>query len=212
MSQELAEEHELPPGLQLRIFPRGWLLKPFPSVDIATRQWRFEIRVFLLLDGNFNARVGADHNSWPTCLGHFGIGKMNENGQFLLEFCCYYGLCVSNTFFNMKLQHSVSWRHPRSKHWHQLDLILTRRSSLPSILITHSYQGADCDTDPSLVCNRVKLWIKRLYHTKKEGRPCIDISKFKEKWGICPSAWGNPSRPRWGKCTWTMGAFQESCV
>ena len=27
------------------------LLKPFPSVDIATRQWWFEIGVFLLLDG-----------------------------------------------------------------------------------------------------------------------------------------------------------------
>ena len=111
----------------------------------------------LFILGDFNARVGADNNSWPTCLGRFGIGKMNENGQRLLEFCCYYGLCVTNTFFNTKLQHRVSWRHPRSKHWHQLDLILTRRSSLPSTTITCSYQSADCDTDYSLVCCRVKL-------------------------------------------------------
>ncbi|XP_078233697.1 F-box/LRR-repeat protein 2 isoform X2 [Pogona vitticeps] len=64
--------------------------------------------LFILRD--FNTRVGAHHNSWPNCLGRFGIGKMNENGQRLLEFCCYYGLCVSNTFFNTKLQHRVSWR------------------------------------------------------------------------------------------------------
>uniref|UniRef100_A0ABM5FP43 Craniofacial development protein 2-like n=1 Tax=Pogona vitticeps TaxID=103695 RepID=A0ABM5FP43_9SAUR len=106
---------------------------------------------------------------------------MNENGQHLLEFCCYYGLCVSNTFFNTKLQHRVSWRHPRSKHWHQLDLILTRCSSLPNIMITRSYQSADCDTDHSLVCSRVKLRTKRLYYTKKEGRPRIDISKTRNQ-------------------------------
>ena len=29
---------------------------------------------------NFNAKAGADHSSWPFCLGHNGIGKMNENG------------------------------------------------------------------------------------------------------------------------------------
>ena len=34
----------------------------------------------LVLLGNFNARVGADNDSWPSCLGPFGVGKMNENG------------------------------------------------------------------------------------------------------------------------------------
>ena len=27
----------------------------------------------LLIFGDFNARVSADHSSWPTCLGYFGI-------------------------------------------------------------------------------------------------------------------------------------------
>ncbi|XP_076449088.1 uncharacterized protein LOC143285578 [Babylonia areolata] len=84
---------------------------------------------------------------------------------------------ISNTFFNTKHQHRVSWRHPRSKHWHQLDLILTRRVNLSSIKITRSYQSADCDTDYSLVCSSVKLHAKRLHHTRKEGRPRIDTSK-----------------------------------
>ena len=30
--------------------------------------------------GGFNARVDADHDSWPSCLGQFGVGKANENG------------------------------------------------------------------------------------------------------------------------------------
>ena len=31
----------------------------------------------LVLLGDFNARVGADNDSWPSCLGPFGIAKMN---------------------------------------------------------------------------------------------------------------------------------------
>ena len=41
--------------------------------------------------GDFNARVGADHDSWPSCLGQFGVGKMNENEQRLLELCTILG-------------------------------------------------------------------------------------------------------------------------
>ena len=50
---------------------------------------------------------------------------MNENGQRLLELCTFHDLCITNSF-HTKPQHKVSWRHPRSKHWHQLDLILVR--------------------------------------------------------------------------------------
>ena len=131
---------------------------------------------FLYILGDFNARVGADHQSWPTCLGMFGIGKMNSNGQRLLELCCHHNLCITNTFFHTKPQHKVSWRHPRSKHWHQLDLIITRRSCLPEIKLTRTYHSADCDTDHSLVCSKVKLQAKRLCHSRAEGRARIDVS------------------------------------
>ncbi|XP_022797664.1 craniofacial development protein 2-like [Stylophora pistillata] len=51
----------------------------------------------LILLGDFNARVGNDQGSWPDCLGHFGVGKCNENGQRLLELCTYHHLYkVSN--------------------------------------------------------------------------------------------------------------------
>ncbi|XP_069185455.1 craniofacial development protein 2-like [Procambarus clarkii] len=77
--------------------------------------------VFLL--GDFNTRIGSDHSSWPSCLDQFGFGKMNENGQCLLEFCCRHDLCITNSFFNTKPQHMVSRRHLLRI---RKDLILTR--------------------------------------------------------------------------------------
>ncbi|XP_047483313.1 craniofacial development protein 2-like [Penaeus chinensis] len=107
----------------------------------------------LYLLGDFNARVGADHEAWLSCLGAYGRGKINDNGQRLLELCCYHGLCVTNTFPCKEID-QVSWRHPRSRHWHQLDLVLTRRKDLASVLLTRTYHSADCDTDHSLVASK----------------------------------------------------------
>ncbi|KAI8512329.1 hypothetical protein Bbelb_089680 [Branchiostoma belcheri] len=131
----------------------------------------------LYLLGDFNARVGADQESWPRSIGHFGIGKLNENGQRLLEICSYHDLCVTNTFFATKPRHRVSWCHPRSRRWHQLDLIITRRLSLNSVLTTRSYHSADCDTDHSLVGSKVRLQPRRIYRSKQKGRPRINTAR-----------------------------------
>uniref|UniRef100_H3A5L3 Endonuclease/exonuclease/phosphatase domain-containing protein n=1 Tax=Latimeria chalumnae TaxID=7897 RepID=H3A5L3_LATCH len=108
----------------------------------------------LCLLGDFNARVGADNNSWPDCLGYFGIGKMNINGQRLLEFCTQNQLCITNSYFAGKGCHKVSWRHPRSGHWHQLDLVIVKRKDLPSVQKTRTFHSADCDTDHSLIISK----------------------------------------------------------
>ena len=73
-----------------------------------------------------------------------------------------------------KPQHKVSWRHPRSKQWHQLDLVLTRCTNLGNVKLTRSYQSADCDTDRSLVCCKVNFKAKRVDHAKIEGRHRIN--------------------------------------
>ena len=117
---------------------------------------------------------------WPCCLGQFGFGKMNENGQRLLELCTYHDLCIANSYFRTKPRHNVSWRHPRSKHWHQMNLILFRRAALKNVLHTRSYHSADCNTDHSLVCCKVRLQPKRFHRTKKQGNPRIEVSKMSQ--------------------------------
>ena len=139
----------------------------YESLDTVVSKIPEAEHIYLL--GDFNGRVGADPESWPNVLGHHGIGKMNENGQRLLELCCYRKLCVTNTYFQNKACHKVSWRHPRSKHWHQLDMIITKRDSLNNVCNTRSYQSAGCDTDHSLIATEVKLKKKRVSSLKEKG-------------------------------------------
>ena len=105
---------------------------------------------------------------------------MNENGQRLLEQCTFHNLCIKNSLFSTKPQHKVSWRHPRSKHWHQLDLILVRCTAIKNVLYTRSYHSANCDTDHSLVCCRIRMQPKKLHRTKTKGIPRIDVSKMSQ--------------------------------
>ena len=130
--------------------------------------------------GDFNARVGADHDSWPSCPGQFGVGKMNENGQRLVKLCTFHDLRITNSFFRTKPQHRVSWRHPRSKHWNQLDLILVRRAAINNVLHTRSYHSADCDTDHSLVCCKIRMQPKKFNRTRTKGIPRIDVFKMSQ--------------------------------
>ena len=63
------------------------------------------------LFGDFNARVGSDYTTWSDCLEHFGIGKMNDNGQRLLGVLLLPQVCIITTFFKTKPCHKMSSRH-----------------------------------------------------------------------------------------------------
>lgn len=64
---------------------------------------------------------------------------------------------------------SASWKHPRSNHWHQLDLVITKRHSLNSLCNTRAYHSTDCDTDNSLIASKIKLKRKELHCSKKKS-------------------------------------------
>uniref|UniRef100_A0A0L8FT94 Endonuclease/exonuclease/phosphatase domain-containing protein n=1 Tax=Octopus bimaculoides TaxID=37653 RepID=A0A0L8FT94_OCTBM len=114
----------------------------------------------LVLLGDFNTRVGADHDYRLRCLGQYGVGNMNENGQWLLELS----------------QHRISWSHPHSGHWHQLDLIITRPKHLRNVHLIQSFQSADYDIDHCLVCCNLKSQPKVMHNAKLPGKQHINIT------------------------------------
>ena len=134
----------------------------------------------IILLGDFNARVGTDHETWKP-LGPHSIGKMNDNGLLLLQLCAQLDLAITNTFFHQKKEHRYTWFHPRSKHGHTLDHIITRHRDLQNFCKVRVMRGADCDTDHMMIRAKLRVRIRKKIRSPGVKVPKrIDVSKLKD--------------------------------
>ena len=62
----------------------------------------------VILLGDFNSRVGRNHDIWHGVIGHHGVGNMNSSGLRLLSLCSELGLAIINTFFQLRDMHNTS--------------------------------------------------------------------------------------------------------
>ena len=113
----------------------------------------------LNLLGDFNARVGTDHQIWEGVIGTEGTGKRNSNGFLFLKKCAEHELLITNTVFRLPTRNKTSWMHPRSKHWHLIDHVIVRRKDRQDVRVTKTMCGADCWTDHRLVVSKLNLRI-----------------------------------------------------
>ena len=114
----------------------------------------------IILLGDFNARVGRNHDIWHGVIGHHGVSNMNSSGFRLLSLFSELGLAITNTFFQLCDMHKTSWMHPRSKHWHLIDYIIVRRRDLNEQQITRAMRGAECSTDHRLIRSTLRLAVR----------------------------------------------------
>ena len=134
----------------------------------------------ILLLGDFNARVGGDHETW-NALGKFGLGKMNSNGLHLLQLCTEFELAICNTFSHQKDTHKATWIHPRSKHGHILDYVIIRKRDLQDVCTVRVMRGAECGTDHRLIRGKMNLHIMRKKRSEGVNLPKrIDVSGLKD--------------------------------
>ena len=137
----------------------------------------------LVVLGDFSARVGRDHLLWYGLIGKHGHGNCNANGRLPLGLCTEHDLTVTNTLFRLPLRQKTTWRHPRSKHWHTLDYVLTRKRDIKDVCITRSMPGADdCWTDHRLLLSRLRMNIRvpPRHPTSSRLQRRFDCHKLKE--------------------------------
>jgi len=133
----------------------------------------------LVILGDFNARVGTNHNVWAGVVSRHGLGNANSNGIRLLNLCSEFGLVITNILFQQQNQRKATWMHPRSKHWHLIDFVIVRACDISDVLLTRAMRDAECWTDHRLVVSKLQ-WSIRPPIRKQKPQKRLNIRACKD--------------------------------
>jgi len=120
----------------------------------------------LVVMGDWNAVVGEEKVNNVT--GAYGLGKRNERGERLLEFCAKHNLIITNTCFDHHRRRRYTWKMPGDINRYQIDYIMVKNRFKNQVKESRSYPGADIDSDHNLVMMKCELKFKRITGKKKE--------------------------------------------
>ena len=138
----------------------------------------------LVVMGDFNAQIGNGCHAplYPEVLGkHGSSNKISKNGEHLLHFCSVHRLQVTNTLFQHKHIHKVTWYSPDNRTQNMIDYILVNSSGCNKVMNTRVFRGAVIDSDHKLVCSVLHLDVKKQHHKpdSRSHRPLYDEGKLK---------------------------------
>ena len=105
--------------------------------------------------GDLNAKVGnvTDFN----IIGNYGLGKQNERGQRLIEFCKENNMVIMNTWFQQLLCRLCTWKGPGDISRNQIDYIMINKRFRNCVKQARTYPGADINSDHNPVTIKFKL-------------------------------------------------------
>ena len=144
-------------------------------------------RDYLLIAGDFNAKVGREWDKYGENMGRYGKGEVNSNGKELLEFCNRQNLVITNTLFRHKMAHRSTWESPvtttdtnrRNPYRNQIDFILVRKEHQNTIKDARSHNGLMTFTDHRLV--RTKINLRKLHTEKQKTKPKTALEKLQNQ-------------------------------
>ena len=80
---------------------------------------------YVVVMGDMNAVVGEGREG--SVVEEFGLGKRNERGERLIEFCNSNKMMVTNTWFQQEKRRRYTWKNPGARKRFQIDYILVKQ-------------------------------------------------------------------------------------
>lgn len=139
-----------------------------------------------ILMGDFNAKVGKEKTLNVT--GEFGLGKRNERGNRLIQFCQEEEYVISNTLYKLPERRLYTWKSPQDKAdnvtRNQVDYIMINKRFKSSLINVKTYPGADVPSDHNLLMARVRIRLasNKIKRTRNQlNLANLDNTKIKEE-------------------------------
>lgn len=136
-------------------------------------------RTSFFIVGDFNSKMGQKSID-IKCIGHFGRGRRNVNGQQLVEFSDAHGLTATNTMFMHRASHRTTWQGSRRdltsgklvNIYNQIDYIFVPFSQVNLVTNARSYSGTTTNSDHRLVVTTTAILpnYKRAFGNKVQAK------------------------------------------
>ncbi|BHF85091.1 hypothetical protein SprV_1002824900 [Sparganum proliferum] len=180
-----ADEHILQVNLnRLEEWSSRWLLRFNVAgfVWVQSRVERLPRRDLLIVAGDWTGRTGPGDPTTSHLLGRFGLGSRCENGERLLNFADRNRLLVTNTCFQHRQKHLLTWYSNDGRTASQIDYILVSSRFRSWVHDSRSMRGAETGnaygSDHVLVRARLKV---HLSSAPKMPRPRrLDVAKIRQ--------------------------------
>ena len=141
--------------------------------EIARLLDKIPQRDYVFLNGDFNARVGGLNISSPKVVGRNTMGKFNDRGQKLVDFCTRHNLAITNTMFQKRRLHT--WTSPKG-NLHQIDFMLVRQRHIKAIHDSEALNLPDI-SDHRLIRSKLKLNFS--WYKPKQNLAKFDLAQLK---------------------------------
>nr|VZI49150.1 unnamed protein product [Spirometra erinaceieuropaei] len=143
---------------------------------------RLPRRDLLIVAGVWNGRTGPGDPTTSHVLGRFGLGSPCENGDRLLNFADQNRLLVTNTCFQHRKKHLLTWYSNDGRTASQIDYILVSSRFRSWVHDSRSMRGAETGnahgSDHVLVRTRLKAYLSS---TPKMPRPRrLNVAKIRQ--------------------------------
>ena len=73
--------------------------------------------------------------------------------------------------FKQKDDRKTTWMHPRSRHWHMIDFIITRCQDKMDIHSTQAMRGVNCWTDHRMLRSKVAFRLRQKHNRQGTSKP-----------------------------------------
>ena len=130
------------------------------------QNWKHGERLVVM--GDFNSKVGKEREE--NIVGPYGLGERNENGDLIVDFCREFGLVVTNTWNEQRVEERHTWISPDGRTRNQIDYILIDKRYRNSVTNSKSRPEADCGSDHNPVVADVETRLKRTKNVRRTKR------------------------------------------
>ena len=128
--------------------------------------------------GDVNVNVGLDNSNCEAAMRKYGCGSINDNGEWLVDFCLNNNRIIRGTIFPHKNIDIPTWKSPDGRTINQIDHVIIDKRWRRSLLHVKVYRGADVSSDHYMLFIKNKRKLMAV-DSNKHRRRVYDINRLK---------------------------------